>query len=42
MAPSGRRSRVVHLDPVGCPIDQVHDVVQPGGQQMDVFPVERE
>ena len=41
MAPGGRLARVVHLDPVGGAVDQVHHVVQPGGQQVDVFPVER-
>ena len=32
---------VEHLEPPGGAVDQVHDVVQPGGQEVDVLPVER-
>ena len=41
MAPSGRRAGVEDLEPARGAVDQVDDVVQPGGQEVDVLPVER-
>ena len=37
----GRLPGVEHLEPPGGAVDQVDDVVEPGGQQVDVLPVER-
>jgi hypothetical protein len=37
----GRAPRVEDVEPAGGAVDQVHHVVQPGGQRVNILPVER-